>query len=145
MPAPSFFDDFTLDCLSGVHNFSTDPIAWILTNTTPSSSWGQLSDVTGELSTGNGYTAGGLSNQSTVVSLTQTSGTAKLVLADPATWTASGGSFGPFQYVVGFNPNATNDELVCWFTAPSAVTRNDGESYTLDLDGTNGIFTMAPS
>ena len=63
-----------------------------------------LTDAT-EISAGNGYTAGG--NAATTTSSTQTSGTYKLILASPSTWTASGGSIGPFRYADfyrGFHP-----------------------------------------
>ena len=49
-----------------------------------------------EISATNGYTAGG--NTASTVSSSQTGGTYKLVLSSPATWTATGGSMGPFEY-----------------------------------------------
>ncbi|MGA0806708.1 MAG: hypothetical protein ACO3PV_09385, partial [Pseudohongiellaceae bacterium] len=85
----------------------------LLTNTAPAATNAVKTDIT-EISAGNGYTAGG--STAAVTSSAQTSGTYKLVLGDPATWTASGGSIGPFQYAVLYNDTAANDEiqpLVC--------------------------------
>jgi hypothetical protein len=57
--------------------------------------------------------------------------------------TASGGSVAPFQYVVIYNDTATNDELICWFDYGSSVTLANGETLTLDFDGTNGLLQIA--
>ncbi len=54
-------------------------------------------DVTNELSTANGYTAGGITLSS--VTLTQTSGVVKFTSA-AAVWTASGGSIPAWRYGV---------------------------------------------
>jgi hypothetical protein len=72
----------------------------------------------------------------------QTSGTYKLVIND-LVLTASGGSVAPFQYVVIYNDTATNDELICWFDYGSSVTLANGETLTLDFDGTNGLLQIA--
>ena len=92
-----------------------------------------------EISAGNGYTAGG--NAATTTSSTQTGGTYKLVLTSPATWTATGGSMGPFQYAVLYD--STTNNLIGYWDYGSAVTLAIGESFTVVLDGTNGVFTVA--
>lgn len=97
-----------------------------------------LTDAT-EISAGNGYTAGG--NAATTTSSTQTSGTYKLILASPSTWTASGGSLGPFRYAVLYD--STTNNLIGYWDYGSAVTLGVGESFTVSLDGTNGVFTVA--
>lgn len=92
-----------------------------------------------EIAAGNGYTAGG--NVATTVSSTQSAGTYKLVLTSPATWTAAGGSIGPFQYAILYD--ATTDNLVGYWDYGSPVTLSVGESFSVVLDGTSGVFTVA--
>ena len=97
-----------------------------------------LADAT-EISAGNGYTAGG--NAATTTSSSQTSGTYKLILASPTAWTASGGSLGPFRYAVLYD--STTNNLVGYWDYGSTVTLLTGESFTVSLDGTNGVFSVA--
>ena len=92
-----------------------------------------------ELSAGTGYTAGG--NTASVASSTQTGGTYKLVLNSPSTWTATGGSIGPFQYAILYD--ATTDNLIGYWDYGSPVTLSVGESFSVVLDGTSGVFTVA--
>ena len=92
-----------------------------------------------EISAGNGYTAGG--NAATTTSSSQTSGTYKLVLASPTTWTATGGSMGPFQYAILYD--STTNNLVGYWDYGSALTLSSGDTFTVNLDGTNGVFQVA--
>lgn len=92
-----------------------------------------------EISAGNGYSAGG--NVAATVSSTQASGTYKLVLTSPDTWTATGGSIGPFQYAILYD--STTDNLVGYWDYGSPVTLSVGESFSVVLDGTSGVFTVA--
>jgi hypothetical protein len=73
----------------------------------------------------------------------QTSGTYKLVISD-LVLTASG-TVPTFRYVVIYNdtPTSPADPLVCWFDHGANVDLATGETYTLDLDGTNGLFQAA--
>jgi len=141
MAAFNKFNSFVAALAEKVHNLGSDTLKVYLSNATPSASADLVKADLAEISAGNGYTAGG--NQATISSSSQTSGTYKLVLADPATWTASGGSIGPFQYAVLYNDTAANDELIGWWDYGSAVTLNAGETFTVDFDASTGVLTIA--
>ena len=135
------FNIFVQDIGNGVHNLSSNACKVMLTNTSPTASNAVFADLT-EIAAGNGYTAGG--NTASITSYTQTSGTAKLILADPATWTASGGSIGPFRYAVLYNSTPTSPlkPLIGYWDYGSSVTLAAGETFTVDLDQSNGVFTI---
>lgn len=141
------FHVFVEDLAEKVHNLGSDTLKVYLSNTAPNASTHTAYDgVTGttgpaEIAAGNGYTAGG--NSAAVTSSAQTSGTYKLVLGDPATWTASGGSIGPFRYVVLYNDTAASDQLIGWWDYGSDITLADTESFAVDFDATNGVLTLA--
>lgn len=124
-----------------VESINAGSDAWkvALTNRTPVvASDATLADAV-EISAGNGYTAGG--NAATTASSTQTGGTYKLVLNSPTAWTATGGSIGPFQYAVLYD--STTDNLIGYWDYGSSVSLAVGESFTVVLDGTSGVFTVA--
>ena len=74
----------------------------------------------------------------------QTSGTYKLTL-DDLVLTSSGGSTGPFRYIYIYNdtPTSPADPLIAYFDYGSSITLLDGESLTLDFDGSNGVLQIA--
>ena len=135
------FYSFTEAIAEKVHNLGSDTLKVMLTNTAPVATNTVFANLT-EITAGNGYTATG--NAASFTSGAQTSGTFKLVLADPATWTASGGSIGPFRYAVLYNdtPTSPADPLIGWWDYGSAVTLAVGETFTVDLDQTNGVLTI---
>jgi hypothetical protein len=121
-------------------NAQSDTWKVALTNSAPNAATHTvLADIT-DLTTTGGYTAGG--NTCTVTSSAQTGGTYKLVLASPATWTASGAGF-TFRYAVLYDATATN-ALVGWWDNGSSIVMNgtNADTFTLTLDPTNGTFTV---
>lgn len=141
MAAFNKHNQFVEDLAEKVHNLGADTLKVLLTNTAPVAGNSVKADLT-EISAGNGYTAGG--TQATISSSAQTSGTYKLVLAD-VTFTASGGSIGPFRYAVLYNdtPTSPADPLIGWYDYGTALTLTTGNSFTVDFDGTNGVLTLA--
>ena len=113
------------------HNLASDTLKVALTNTAPNAAaHAVLADI-GQIGAGNGYTSGG--NQSTQSSSSQSGGTYTLVTGDPATWTASGGSIGPFRYAVLYNATAAGGPLIGWWDYGSSITLNEGETFTVDV------------
>ena len=140
MAAFNKFNSFVEALAEKVHNLGSDTLKVMLTNTAPLATNSLKSDIT-ELASGNGYTSGG--NTAAVTSSSQTSGTYKLVLGDPSTFTATGGSLGPFRYAVLYNDTATNKELIGWWDYGSSITLASGESFAVDFDPTTGVLTLA--
>lgn len=138
----TFFHDFAEQLGKGVHDFSSHTFKAALTNTAPTAATDdELADITQIAATG-GYTAGaggGYTLDSVVWA--QSSNVAKLTIADEAI-TASGGSVGPFRYVVIYNDTSTGDKLIGYLDYGSALTLADGELLTLDFDATNGLLTV---
>lgn len=134
------FNCFVEDLAEKVHNLGADTLKVMLTNSSVVATNTVKADLT-DLSTANGYTAGG--NTAAVSSSSQTSGTYKLVLADPATWTASGGSIGPFRYAVLYNDTSTSDSLIGYWDYGSALTVLTGETFTVDFNASTGVLTIA--
>lgn len=86
MAAFNKFQVFVENVAEGVHNLGGHTLKVMLCNTAPVATNSVKADLT-EISAGNGYTAGG--NSASITSSVHSSGTYKLVLADPATWTAA--------------------------------------------------------
>lgn len=144
MAAYNKFNDFVNRLGRGVHKLHATghTLKIYLSNTAPLATNSVKADIP-EIAAGNGYTAGGkaISNDYTI-----SGGTASLTGVDQ-TWTATGGSIGPFRYVILYNdtPATPTDEvtdpLIAWWDAGSAITLADGNSFTVDF-GAN-IFTLS--
>ncbi len=141
MAAYNKFNDYVEQLAKAVHNWSTHTFKAMLTNSAPVATNTVAADIT-EISAGNGYSAGGMALDT--VTLSETSGTAKVTIADEVL-TASGGSIGPFRYVPLYNdtPTSPADPLVCWYDYGSSITLASGESLTIDFDASNGLWQLA--
>lgn len=120
-------------------NAGSDAWKVALSNRTPVVATDATLTDASELAAGNGYTAGG--NAASTTSSAQSGGTYKLILSSPATWTATGGSLGPFQYAILYD--STTNNLIGYWDYGSAVTLASGETFSVILDGTNGVFTVS--
>ena len=120
------FNSFSEALAEKVHNLGSDQLTVALTNSAPVATNTVLANIT-EIT----YTNCS-SRNITTVSSTQTSGTYTLVLQD-LVLTASGGSVGPFRYVVVYNNTALNDELIGWVDYGSSITLADTETLTIDF------------
>lgn len=134
------FQDFVEQVLKAKHDFSAHTFKLALSNSAPVATNTILANIT-QISATGGYSAGGYTLAG--VTLTETTGTAKVVITD-LTITASGGSVGPFRYLVIYNDTATSpaDALIGWYDYGSALTLATGESLTVDFDAANGVFTL---
>lgn len=117
-------------------NLGSDQLVIALTNTAHNTAWDELADLTQVAYTN-------LSTRNiTTSSSAQTTGTYKLVLAD-LVLTSSGGTTGPFRYVYVYDDTATNDDLIAYYDYGSSITLQDGDTFTIDFDGSGGFLTIA--
>lgn len=133
------FNSFVEAVCEKKHNLGSDTLKLMLSNTAPSAGNSVKADIT-EITPGNGYVAGGV--PVTVTSSAQTSGTYKLVCSDTS-FTATGGSLGPFRYAVLYNDSAASKELIGWWDNGSSITLADTEVYPVDFSSTNGVLQLA--
>ena len=140
MAAFNKFDAFVEAVAEKVHNLGTDTLKVYLSNATPSASADAVFADLADIAPGNGYTAGG--NVATQTSSSQTAGLYKLVLADPAAFTASGGSIGPFRYAVLYNSTPAAGNLIGWWDYGSSITLASGDTFTVDFDPSTGVLTL---
>lgn len=134
MSAYTKFNSFVEAAMEKTHNLQSDVLKVALCNTAPVAGNTKLSDLT-EIA----YT--NLSSRViSEVSSSQTGGTYTLVLSD-LVLTSSGGSTGPFRYVVIYNDSAANKELIAFFDYGSSITLADGETLTLHF-GAN-LFSLS--
>lgn len=131
---------FTEDLAKAVHNLATNSLKVLLTATAPVATNKIKTDLT-EIAAGNGYTAGGLAP--VITSAVQTTGVFKLVLAD-ITFAAAGGPLPAFRYPTLWNDTPTSplDPLIGWYDYGSAIVLADAETFIVDFDGSNGVFTV---
>lgn len=138
MAAYNKFNCFSGDLAQKLHNLNSDTLKIMLTNVAPVATntvKGNLTDI----AAGNGYTAGG--SAAAFVSGADTSGTYKLILS-AVVFTASGGSIGPFQYAALYNSTAAGLNLIGWWDYGTSITLTNGNTFTVSLDQTNGVFTL---
>lgn len=138
-------NDFVENVAHGVFNLSTNQLAVALSNTAPGS------ESSPPTASGNGVLANvtqvsytNLSSRNITTSASaETSGTYKLTLTD-LVLTASG-SVGPFRYVYIYSdtPTSPADPIIGYYDYGSSITMANGETFTVDFDGSNGLLTIA--
>ena len=136
------FQDFSEQLVNGAQNFTTDTYKIALSNSAPVATNTALANIT-QISAVNGYTSGGTA---TTISVSETSGTTT-VSGTQVVFTASGGSIGPFRYVVLYNDTTStpvNKPLVGWWDYGSSITLADTETFTVKFSNTSpgAIFTL---
>jgi hypothetical protein len=139
----TFYNSFREFMGDGTIDLDGDTFKVMLTSSsyTPSASHTVKADVTNELSTANGYTAGG----DTLANVTwgHSGGTATFN-ADDTVWTASGGTI-TARYAVIYDDTAASDQLVCYIlldTTPADVSATTGNTLTLQWNA-SGIFALS--
>ncbi len=141
--ALQFYNAFKANIGNGSMDLDTNTFKLMLVTSTYTfaATHSQKSDITNELSTANGYTANGATLAS--VTWAQSSGTAKFDSNDPS-WTASGGSL-VFRRGVLYDDTSTNDLLVgsvLFDNTPANITVTDGNTFTVQVNASNGWFTL---
>jgi hypothetical protein len=136
------FQDFVEQLVLAKHDFSAAGHVFkvYLSNAAPSASGDAVKADLAEITPANGYPSGGTDIQNTV---SETGGTVTIGCTD-VVFTASGGSFGPFQYAAVYNDTQTSpaDPLVNWWDYGAPISINDGETFTVDF-GSNSLFTLS--
>lgn len=141
----TFYQSFREYLGDGTIDLDTHTFKVLLTSSSYTPNAGthtQISDITNELSTANGYTAGGETLSATWVR----SGATVTFDATDTVWTASGGSI-VARYAVIYDDTTTSpaDALVAYIlldTTPADVTTTAGNTLTLQWNA-SGIFTLS--
>ena len=137
MAAFNKFETFVGDLGIGkVHDLNVDTLEIYLSNAAPSVSADSVTADLAEIATGNGYTG----PQDTQNTASEAGGTLTVVGTDVVI-TASGGTVGPFRYVVLRNGTPGAGPLIGWWDRGSSVTLQDGDSFTTDFGAS--LFEIA--
>ena len=131
MAAAVKFQKFVRDLGLGVHNLDTGALKVYLTNAAPNAATHTVKADLADISAGNGYVAGGAD----ITGVYAESGGTGTLTATDVTFTASGGTIGPFRYAILYNdtPTSPADPLIQYWDYGSAITLADGETFTVDF------------
>ena len=138
MPIAAYqkFDQFIEDTENKIHNMDADQIALALTNVQPVAANSVLADIT-QIDYTNLSPRNLTRNQAG-----QTNGLYTITF-DNIVLTSSGGATGPFQWIVVYNDDAADDNLICFFDYGSPVTLNDTESLPINWTGPQ-LYSKGP-
>ena len=141
MAAFNKFQQFVEDLCKGVHNLTSDATCSITVALTAAANAPVATNSILANLTQIAYT--NLSSRIvTGITAEHTTGTVTITATD-LVLTSTGGTTGPFRYVVIYNDDPTSpaDPLVAWWDYGSEITLGDGETFTLDF--TTGIATIS--
>lgn len=129
------FQSFMLEYGKGTHHLDAagDTLKVYLSNEQPLAADDVKTDIA-EISMTNetNHGAGGADIENDFV---ESSGQGQLTGVDKV-FAASGGTVGPFQFVVLYNDTHASDALIGWWDYGSAITLQDGETFTVDFGAT---------
>ncbi len=135
----TFFDEWKR-YQATVANVDTDTFKLFLTNSAVNAG---TNTVKADLSPISG--AGGYAEKTLTTAWAETgagTGVWRLSMGADQTWTASGAAFDAFQYVVVYDSTVAGSPLVGYWNYGSALTLNDGDSFTLDVDANFSVYTL---
>lgn len=150
MPTMQLFGNFPLNALGGDASgevpidFLTDTMLMSLHTSIASfdidnDQW--FSDILNEVANGNGYTSGGYTLANKAVTYTGASNKTVWDNTVDPTWTASGAGFAASAAVVYKSTGtAASSPLVGYLDFGSTITLAAGDTLTVVLDATNGIW-----
>lgn len=126
------FQTFVNDLAQKKHNLSSDVLKVYLSNTTPNAATMAVKGDLAEITEQNGYTAPVSTSNSGAAS-----GGTYTLTGTNITITASGGTVGPFEFVVLYNSTAGTVPLIAWWDYGSALTLNSGDAFVIKFN--NGV------
>lgn len=127
-------NQFVEDLCKGKHDLSADVLKMALTNEQPLAADAVLSDIA-QISNAGGYAPATV----TITNAAQSGGVFNLAHA-AVTFTASGASYQPFQWVVFYNDTASGKPLIAWLDYGIAYTLPSGQPFTINA---NTILDLA--
>jgi hypothetical protein len=137
----TFFHEFKGNLGLKLIDLEVDVIKAALTNGAPDAAANdELADIT-QIANGNGYLTGGTDVTGTWAETGAGTGIWRFTGTD-FSWTAAGGSIGPFRYVVVYSDTSTNDKLIGYLDVGVATTITDGNIFLVDI-GASGFFELA--
>lgn len=141
MAAFNKFNSFVLELGKGTHVLGTHALKIAFTNTAPVATNTILGNIT-QITAAGGYVAGGFAVNGTTGTWAASGTGATLTITDTV-FTATG-AVNPFRYVVLYNDTPTSpvDPLIGWYDYGSSITLANTETFTVDFDGTNGVFSL---
>jgi hypothetical protein len=137
-----FFDEFKPNVTSGAINLATHTLAVALSNTAPNAAtMDELADIT-QITAANGYSAGGSDLASGAWAETGAGTGIWRYTSAQEVFTASGGSIGPFRYVILYSNTSTGDKLIGYLDYGSSISITDGNTFTVEDVDTTGWFDL---
>lgn len=133
MAAFNKFQTFVGDVAHALHDMKTGTVQIYqvyLTNTLPVST-NTVYNTPADLATANGYTAGGVSIGT--ITGAQAAGVFSFSGGTNPSWTAAGGSIGPFEYAVLYNVTSPTKPLIGWWDYGGPITLTNGNTFTVSL------------
>jgi hypothetical protein len=141
MPTFTLYHEFKNNVANGAIDLDSHTFKAVLASDAPvAASDDELADVT-QVANGFGYTTGGVTLTPTWAETGAGTGVWRFSVSD-FSWTASGGTIGPFRYIVIYSDTSTGDKLVGYLDYGADLSLPDGNIFTVDV-GASGLFELS--